>query len=128
MARRRDYHKEYLARLRRGRGLPTAVRRGHGPLSAARAKALERGSAKDASREQKAEARRIRRAAPKAVRAYEQKYGPAGGGHAGRERTIPRPFRTEQQARDFVETDWGVSGDSYRVTQTSRGWKVTVLR
>ena len=132
MAKERDYRKEYQARVRRAKGLPRLVARGHGPLSAARARALEKGSAKDASSTDRREARRIRRTSARNVAAYESRYGPAGGGHVGRERTLGRSFASREDAHGFIARNYpSVDPDSeyveYRQLASGR-WKVTLKR
>ena len=119
MAKRRDYQAEYrhrVSRRREGPQLPRRVLRGHGAIPVGIARKLEAGELSAAEREVYAPT----------IRRYEARYGPAGHGRAGRERTLPRRFDSEEEAEEWAE-DFVPTG-YFHVKGVAGKWVIAVLR
>jgi len=130
VARRRDYRREYQARQRRGRGLPSAIRRGHGPLSIEQARAIERGGQKGATRAEKKAAAEVRRERPEGVKAYRKLFGK--GKNPYRPRPVPRVFPTRRAAQVEAQSTYGLGPETegiyYQVEEVKGGYKLTIIR
>jgi hypothetical protein len=123
VARSRDYAKEYAARKRRYKGLPTKVARGHGSVPANIAWKAEKGTLT------RAESRKYR----EGLRKYQAEYGPVKAGRKGRHmphrHRIPETFATERQAQVYATDVLGIPLEYVVIEQGKDGrWTLTLLR